>query len=207
MIKSKTKFLTRRGVQKLIKEITAPEGFTKTIKDVPKQNWMCGHTDVEFTKHEPNDQINIKLVFNHDGGKISSSWDIVASGHTTFSTAKGERTFDRLGVEDSFYVNGDETLESLREKLNEQIEKIKVSRERISKSESIPGIPFMVTSDTKAAIAAKLRNGKNHTFTPAGFGTGYRISNHGGPWAKRCKSETEKFFGVSPLYYETLDCD
>ena len=204
MTKAKTKFLTKRGTLKLIKEITAPTGFTKTITEVPKNRWLMGHTVVELAKDEPNDRIKIKMNFYLDT-KVKSSWDTIASGHTTFSSAQGDRSFDRLGV--GFYVNGDETLESLNEKINEQIEKIKNSRERLAKSESIPGLPFLVTPDTKAAVIAKLNSGKSHLFMPSGFGIGYTISKRGGRWSKRCKSETEKFFGVSPLFYETMDCD
>jgi len=203
---TKTKNMTKRGILKLIKEIAPPPGFTKTITEIPKDNWQMGYTVVELAKDEPNDRIKIKMDFYLDT-KVKSSWDTVASGHTTFSSAQGDRSFDRLGVEDSFYVNGDSTIQSVTEKINEQIERIKTSRQRLAQSESIPGLPFLVTPETKASITAKLSSGKSHSFMPSGFGTGYRISKRGGRWAKRCSSETEKFFGVSPLFYETMDCD
>lgn len=198
----KSRPLTAIQLKKFLDGIVVPEGFVKTTKDIPADRWMVAHQVVELSKNEPGDKITIKMIVH------STEYEI-ASGHTTFSSSKGERCFDRLGVEDSFYIHRSDKIKDANVKILEQLEKIKTSRERLNLSESIPGIPFMVTPDTKAVITAKLLEGKSHTFMPSGFGTGYVLYSRGPrrSHVKRCDPATESFFGIIPLYFGTMDCD
>jgi hypothetical protein len=99
---------------------------------------------------------------------------------------------------------GAQTNESIREVIEERIPE---ARARIDRSESIPGIPFMVTPESKAQITAKLKKGEQHSFMPSGFGTGYVLHARRSPGAKAATKKTCDFFGVSPLWVSTFDAD
>lgn len=128
------------------------------------------------------------------------------SGHTAFECEKGRFSFDRYGVSDSFY--GDST-EAPGEVLAREIERCRVAAERKRGQEPVPVLGFYVTPEKRQEIAQKLRAGKSHTFTPSGFGTGYRL--YAGPprrsWDHRGDSKIAAFFGLDSVSYETMDCD
>jgi hypothetical protein len=152
------------------------------------------------------DGVTIAVVFHKSSLGPPASYSTKASGHTSFTTSKGTRTFDRTGVEDSFYLRPADTALDFLAVVTRQLEKVEESRKRIDASESIPGIPFMVTPESKAQITAALLSGKSHSFYPSGFGTGYvicaRPMRHG-----RSKPEAAAFFGVDMLFVEALDAD
>jgi hypothetical protein len=75
---------------------------------------------------------------------------------------------------------------------------------------TVPGLPggWRVTPEGKASKSADLMAGKAVTFTPHGFGVGYRVTRMKARHATALPSATSEFFGVGgPLYYTTLDCD
>jgi hypothetical protein len=146
--------------------------------------------------------IEIRIVLT---GMLEGTYD-AGSGHTNFDGC----SFDRVGVDDSFHVEFTDTAETMRVKIAQELEKIRVSRERRARSEKVPGLPggWLVTPETKAKIGAALQAGRRHSFTPSGFGTGYNVGRAKSGWATRLPDETSQFFGVvGPLYYETMDCD
>jgi hypothetical protein len=176
----------------------------------------------QFEMHLEHDALHVQFVLRI-GDDRSVDYSIL-DGSTTFSAnadgTGGSRTFDRIGIEQSFYANVDATPETVRDTLLQQLERVQASRERITRSVTVPGLPggWMVTPEQKINIAATLRSGKAHNFMPSGFGTGYRVcpSGYGNQPARRAgfngytrlPDETSKFFGVAgPLFYDTLDCD
>jgi hypothetical protein len=190
-----------KDVTKFLEEIAVPEGFTKTFCE---EDYSWGREKIlhPAVKLEKGTEIEIKIVITDPNG----SW-ACGSGHTSFSTKLGRRTFDRRGVEDSFYVDKDDTVEKVNEKVRRQIEKVAESVSRMARSQAIPVLGFTVTPEALEEIKAKLAKGKSHTFTPSGFGTGYVISKKRSRFARHCDPAINAFFGVGALYFETLDCD
>lgn len=194
------------SVTALLETIAAPDGWTRT-RTVERWHGCPDRQALVLA----GDGISIKIV----AGELDNEW-AVADGHTSFTTCKGERTFDRTGVEDSFYVKPTDTAAQVAATIAEQVQRVAESRERLARSETVPGLPggWSLTPERKAEIAATLAAGRSHSFTPAGFGTGYNVYALIGAGrrprfdAVRLPAETAAFFGVpGPLYYTTLDCD
>jgi hypothetical protein len=158
-------------------------------------------------------------VFAGDGITMRLSMDgsgdyTHGSGHTTFTTERGERTFDRTGVEDSFSVCPKyralpaDTPKVVGMKLLEQIDLVADARERVKNSVPVPGLGYSVTPETRAKYTADLLAGREVSFTPSGFGTGYRLTvRQHSRYDKPAKPETREFFGVRTLFIQQLDCD
>jgi hypothetical protein len=190
-----------KDVKKFMDALAIPEGFTKTFgtEDYSWGKEKVLHPSVIFTK---GTDIEIKIVITSPTDKY-----MAGSGHTSFNTKLGRRTFDRRGVEDSFYVEPGLDVEKTNAQILRQIEKVAESVARMERSKAIPVLGFTVTPEAFEEIKAKLAKGKSHTFTPAGFGTGYVISKKRSRFARFCDQQVIDFFGVGALYQETLDCD
>ncbi len=196
-------------LSRLVKGIKTPEGFERSVHTEPKTEWCAAYKVLTLK----GDGIEIVVEFNG----FDKSWDSwsLASGHVSFSTSQGTRTFDRYGVEDSFYIDNPlkwGTTDDVVEKANEQIlafieTKIPEARARVDRSERIPGIPFDVTPETKARVTEQLKAGTPYRFMPSGFGTGYVLSTKRTRYSKRAERATEKFLSVTPVYVETFDAD
>lgn len=201
---AKRQALPALDVERFIEQLAVPEGFTKT-RGTEDYSWgkeKILHPSVTLSK---GTEIEIKIVLSSPDAEY-----IRGSGHTSFDTKLGRRTFDRRGVDDSFYVDDVDTVETVNEKVKRQIEKVAESVSRLARSMSVPKWGFSVTPEQLDEIKAKLNKGQSHTFTPAGFGTGYVISKPGrkrNRWAKPAPQEIVDFFGVGRLEYDTLDCD
>jgi hypothetical protein len=261
------------SVARIMRDIVTPEGFEREIRIEPKTNWSPA---IKVLVLKSSDTL-IEIWFDAVGKNRSESY-FLASGHVYFDTPAGRRTFDRYGVEDSFYIenplrwtdsriwandrvtglkglglvtesagfkefgpnrknswstrivvlwdDGQETtyeddkhLKRARvkkadviEQTNAQIKRfieirIPEARDRIGRSEHVPGVPFMVTAERKKTITQNLRNGQQYSFTPSGFGTGYQLWPSPNHLAKRASKELEKFFSFSPIYVSTFDAD
>jgi len=134
--------------------------------------------------------------------------DLTCDGHTVFKTDKGWRSFDRRGVEDSFYLgNYGDSPADVSKVIQVQLERIVESKETSKKMVAIPGFGFSVHQDQLEALKKKLASGLSHTFMPSGFGTGHIICINKSRFGTRMSAETAKFFGVPALYDETFDAD
>jgi hypothetical protein len=125
--------------------------------------------------------------------------------------AKGkEFTFDRLGVEDSFYYEG---ATKLRDQVMQQIERVKESQERLANTREFNLGPRTIMADQKRidSIVADLKAGKSFTYRPSGFGQGFvfstspRNSNRFERHLKASKELTD-LVGKA-LYIQSMDCD
>lgn len=179
--------------------LIAPEGFTKTISR--ETGWNDKPYDqAAFSGHDGQTTIKVEM---HDPGDF-----LVGTGHTTFTTAKGSFSFDRRGIDDSFYVYQKDTPDTVSQKLIEQVARVVESRSRHLTAETVPFVNNVITPQAKAEIAAKLKAGKEHTFTPSGFGTAYAVSTkRRNTYSRPAPAEMAKFFGVDRLWYDTLDYD
>ena len=181
---------------------------------VTEEKWYGNSSPIitpvlKLTGIGPNEGITIELKFHSQTGEKVHSYTDRASGHTSFTTAQGERTFDRTGVDDSFHVLLSDDVPDIRVKIEREVERVAASRARIANSIPVPQIGFLVTPQTKEEISAKLKQGKSHSFTPSGFGTGYCLYSRRqqSRYDRRAGAELEQFFGVSPIFMQTLDCD
>jgi hypothetical protein len=181
--------------------LSIPEGF---IAVWGEDGWLKTKF-ITFTLQKGDD---IKIRFDHQGG-----------GHTTFLMDGVRKTFDRQGVNDSFYHadwegNG-KSKEKINEEVLEQIKRIDEVRERAKTAVPLPGIGNHTASPKELEALRKEMTKPTgiHHFTPGGFGTGYTLSRQAsprgrryGPAAKRAP-EMEKLLGVSPLFLTTFDAD
>lgn len=261
--------MTVPSTARLIRDIKTPEGFEREVRTEPKTNWCPSYKVLTLRSSD------IEITIEFFGGPNRRESYFLANGHVSFDSSAGRRSFDRYGVEDSFYIDnpvkwdngrlwegdrvvlgknlgtvkssagykgwGDDrhwvdeiiiawdsgeeetfserqfkrrgikkadVIEQTNQKIKTFIEvKIPEARERLDHSENVPGIPFMVTAERKAEVISRIQSGQAYTFMPSGFGTGYTLSGHQDAYSKRADKETERFFGVSPIYVNTFDAD
>lgn len=138
---------------------------------------------------------------------------VVVEGHTRYNG----RTFTRRGVdvcscnlqdEATSYAHSYTNLPAL---LEGEFARCKASADRAKTMVEVPGLPggWKVTPERKEEVTKTLRAGKVATFMPSGFGVGYNVTSRAtSRFATRLPKTTQDFFGVlSPLFYETMDCD
>lgn len=194
---------TKASFKKRMSTIQVPEGFIANMTEEP-WDWQGQKTHSVFTLTKPDDTI---IKFDQNG-----------SGHTSFNTEQGWRTFDRRGVEDSFYhvrwdYEKDKSPLDLNAILAEQLKKIEDRRVYFRTAVPVPGLQggYTVAPDGVAKLKEQLKKIGHITFTPSGFGTGYCITKkptRGLRYGEsRAKPELEAFLGHSPLYVSTMDCD
>jgi hypothetical protein len=186
--------------------------------------WMVKYGEGDFEDADRSDELKhilltneaeqITIGVNYGAGR-HKSYDM-ADGHVTFVDGKKEYTYDRLGVDDSFYVSykkKDYTSNDLNAIILEQVERVHTSRER-DKNEggrvSVPGTNIEVTKARQAELSATLQSGKYVQITPSGFGTGYSFTRgQRYQYSKRASAAQMAFFGITDgrLFVDTLDCD
>jgi len=171
----------------LLENVDAGIKIAINVSDIPSQRYKAGK------------KIPCRNTFD----------DLDCSGHTVFKTERGGwSTFDRRGIEDSFYLgNYSDPPADVSRVIQEQLAKIAVSKETSKKMVKIPGFGYSVHQDELEALKKKLAMGRSHSFTPAGMGTGHRLSTKPSRFATKMPFETAEFFGVVALYDETFDHD
>ena len=194
------------------KGIAVPPGFTAQAS---REEIWYGGGDHDILRLTGPDGVEVKIVYYGDPN--GGSYD-VATGHVTFDSDKGRRSFDRHGVSDSFYIrnperdyndNAPDPITQANEAIKDFIEvKIPEARARIAGSEKLPGSSFLVTPQQKE----KLRATGGLTLTPSGFGTGYHFTTtHPSVTASRgarpASEEQKRFFGLDELWVESFDAD
>lgn len=131
---------------------------------------------------------------------------------TTNYKAKGkEFTFDRYGVDDSFYYEG---LAKLPKQIDEQRERVKAQQARLANTEAfnLGPVSLMLSPEALQAIVTKLKEGKTHSYHPSGFGTGYYFSTNPRNRPSRYETpakaspELEKLVGKK-IYITSFDAD
>lgn len=190
----------------------------------PKEAGQPGVTYVRFMFAEGDLKVTLALSVTAPQRGAAGRWERehawhgkTVEGHTTYNG----RCFTRTGVDVSSctltdgegYGHGYADVATL---CAGELQRCRDARARSLTMVDVPGLPggWRVTPQGKADISAKLQAGKPHSFTPAGFGTGYCVSGRrgrmsgGGYGSEPLPAETSAFFGVrGPLYYTTLDCD
>lgn len=96
---------------------------------------------------------------------------------TRFRAKGGEYSFDRLGVEDSFYF---EDWAKLPQQVSEQVARAKKRQEHLANTTAfnLGPVTLMLTPEGLDNIVKTLQAGKTYTYHPSGFGTGYYFSTN-----------------------------
>lgn len=197
----KQKALRRKVTVAKLAKMSIPE--VNTV-DISEESMWQGYTRLKR---------KVKIVtFRGDDFKLrvecepgSKYW----CGHTKFQTMYGEKTFDRRGVQDSFYIQMHHTTLDVEAILEGQVRQLRGSQARILEKEPVPGIGYLIASSDKATIRSTLIQGGTRLFSPSGFGTG-KILYHGSKrnsWDTRAPAETEAYFDLDPLYIILTDHD
>lgn len=189
--------ISKAKFEKHMKQLTQiPEGFTVS-QETEQRGWRDHPMPV--------------LVYVVKSETIEIRFDQTGSGHTLFVNGDSKSTFDRLGVEDSFYHlplwEGDPEPYDLNAILKEQVQRVAQYFEYKKTALTVPGIPFSIAPDSLAGYQQRLKTKGTISFMPSGFGTGYQISRAMRRGAKRASTAMEKFFGVAPLFISTFDAD
>jgi hypothetical protein len=179
------------------------------VESTQKSSWSAYGVTFEYTNRVlTHEEFKVKFIFKTGGNGTTEYW-YEPAGKTGFWAS-----FDRTGVEDSFYWTGwgkdakPHTPAEMIETFKDHIERIKKQREYAKTAISVPQIGFTISPDRKEKDIAQLKAGKYVQFIPSGFGTGYTITRK--PmysYSKRAAKPLEDFYGVSPLYISTMDCD
>ncbi|MBI4471438.1 MAG: hypothetical protein HY646_02145 [Acidobacteria bacterium] len=187
--------------------LKVPDGFVKSGYVVPA--WRKDTAPGHGVKLERPNDVEIRIEFDGCPPEPGSAWSILATGHVGFETPKGRFSFDRRGVEDSFYVDVGDTVESVDQKIAEQLERVEEARRRLARSVTVPGLPrpFELSPETLSTYREHLKAGRPVSLTPSGFGIGYSISPRRSSYAKPASPALAAFFGTGPLFVSEMDCD
>lgn len=183
----------QKALEREMKKVKVPEGFTAA--------W--GPDDHGQHVYKMTGPANdIEFIFRPFGG-----------GTTRYKAPDGSwRTFDRTGVEDSFYwqpfTKGEKV--NFDEIFTEQFRRIAERLEFFKTAVKVPDLGYSISPDRHAQIKADLKKGKHAAFHPSGFGTGYNLVTkpprqmYG---VKRATPALETFFDHSPLWLASFDAD
>jgi hypothetical protein len=195
--------ISNEEFHKRMKAVKVPEGFRMDLV-IEERGWR-------------NNPLSVRVyVITND--KVEVRFDQTGSGHTNWNMTEnkhGQRTwstFDRRGVEDSFYhlplYDGDKTRYNVNKILTEQLRRVASSLIHEALAFPVPGIPgHTVSSEQLEKLQARLKKHGQISFHPSGFGTGYIITTKYVRGARTASVGTEKFFGVSPLFISTIEMD
>jgi hypothetical protein len=191
--------LTKEQFREHMAALTIPPGFT-------------GVFEQQSFGHQYNELV---FVLSNNAG-IEIRFDQSGCGHTRFKIdGRGWLTFDRLGVEDSFYHlpmwQGDTNKLSLNTIVEQQLARIEQNRLHELKAVTVPGIGFRVSPERADQLKIEIKERGHVTFMPSGFGTGYIVAKKPQQGCrfgeKRASQALETFLGHSPLYVCPMDCD
>lgn len=226
MKKTTSKKLTRKNMLAYVKGLRVPEGWTWE-EVLPGQmepgGWFPVPSLADEYSHlgvfalcspvpaEGISQVVMIFRFQRFSGWVSSGQSKVGYSGTTLYLVPGKGTcyysFDRTGVEDSFYGT-DET--DINELVAKQQARIQASIERIGRSVAVPGLPFSVTPERQAELSNRLNTQGVVSLTPSGFGTGYMLHKkapRSTRYFKEGSKELAQFFGLPAIWITTFDHD
>jgi len=187
---------SQKELNRFVKKLPAIDGFIGEWKD--DHNWFAGENRVTKNYVLVNIKAEIKFTFMPGG-----------DGSTSFKAGDHWATFDRRGVESSFYWKPlweKDERPDIKVILNEQLERIAKHRVYAATAIKVPQISFTVSPENLAKLKVTFKNKGYHRFHPSGFGTGYTVSAKPLRHGSRASKELETFFGV-PLWVETFDAD
>lgn len=181
-----------KELKAFISRVKPPSGFQKKVTTD-----RHGYTNISIK----SDDVEIIWLIS----RSYSSGDLSGiSGTTNFKGPDGKwKTFDRRGIESSFYGNVDNPNKDVKE----QLERIEERKKKLETMIEIPGWAWKVTPKRLDEIKEKFSKGKSVTFLPRGMGIGYTVSpKRMNQFSTPVPREMSNFFGM-PLYQESIDYD
>jgi len=199
---------------KLSEILKTPKGFTRRenlelVED--SRPFIDSAPSISFRREDKNITVIFRIGFGFGEDK---TMDVV--GTTNFVSDGKGFTFDRVGIDNSFYLGEnewDKKFEEANEVLTGEIEKAEKAIIRKMDAVDVPGMPGInISLKQKEEAIERLKKGEVQTFTPSGMGVGYRICKYktkmySGSWARKATKVMCSFFEVPSLWVETLDCD
>jgi hypothetical protein len=205
-----TKTIDKRTVDYLKMLAKDQKELLAYVKKLPAYDGFKGEWEEDRHFFAGENRVTKNYVLANDAKEVKFTFRPGGSGTTSFNTANGWRTFDRTGVEDSFYWKPlweKDVRPEVKVMIDEQMERIAKSRDFAKTAVRIPQIGFTVSPDLLARLKETFKRKGYHAFHPSGFGTGYTVSGKKLRFSNRASKEMEDFFGVAPLYIETFDAD
>ena len=201
----------REDAKRIAKDMRELEKFVPTIP--LWQGWEGRWEADEWYTARDSHGVDVKqFVLEWPANHMKMKFRMGGDGTTSFEVAgKGWLTFDRRGVESSFYWKAWDYKNApkvvIEEVMREQCKRIADRRAYYTSAITVPQIGFTVSPDGKTALIEDIRKIGFRNFMPSGFGTGYTISTKQVRYSNRAKPELEEFIGMSPLYVSTFDAD
>jgi hypothetical protein len=210
-----------KRLEKFFSTIKTPEGYERTCEmpEVGKEYsmWEDYETGVLKVTGE-NAAVTFRASFYKN--KLS------ISGTTKFKDGGIWYSFDRRGIEDSFYMEQESKKEIAdskkrgwyrpesdihnggQEMLEKQIKRAKDYMEGQKGKLTVPHYGHRVSPERKEEIKKKIL-GNGHTFAPSGMGTAYHVSTRQtSRFDSKVPAEVAKFFGIDrQLYASHQDWD
>jgi hypothetical protein len=204
----------KREITKYAKSIEVPVGYV-VEQEVIKAHSQCGgwpefdslrvglkseHVRIEFRIYPPSQWTRNRtkgLTFQFDG---TTEFKADVAGKSSWFT------FDRLGVDTSFYGDNLKTPDP-NVVIREQIERSLQAIERKKSQVPVPGFPqFLRTPEQLDNMRLEWLGGRVVRLMPSGFGIGYSIQRKRTSWCEPAPRELDNFVGI-PLWVERMDCD
>jgi len=191
------------GVEKFLVALSAPIGWKKEIYE-HSDGWNGKGVKYPAVRFQPMiGDIEINIVIRAPKETRFS----IGDGHVYFDTAKGRMSFDRIGVDDSFYIDAEDTPASVALIFKEQLNRIEECRARLARSLTVPGLGYNLTPERLAEYQVVLKAGHSIRLAPSGFGIGHILSTRRGRYSHPAGAAINDFFKVGPLHIEAFDHD
>lgn len=152
-------------------------------------------------------RLDVSCASKYNGLEAGATWYI--TGHTSWSEGEKWFTFDRRGINDSFYAHNGEKDQFASNDINEAVvaEYEKIAEQREIVTVEIPDTNIHYAEKRIDELRKKLQAGGTIAITPSGMGVGYEFSSKSGRWTSPATAEQKKFWNVDRLFFSTLDCD
>jgi hypothetical protein len=205
--------------ERLAREAEYVKQHEKQIKEleqfVPNIPALDGFTSdwVEDTYFYGGNQKSKNFVMTNDAESIKFTFRPGGDGTTEFKNEDHWLSFDRRGVDSSFYWKPFDYEKAeqidIRVVLELQLKRVAERREYSKTAISIPDVGYTTSPEGLVRLKQHLKTKGWVSFYPSGFGTGYVVTRKTPRQfgVRRAKPELEKFFEMSPLYVESVDCD
>jgi hypothetical protein len=193
-----------------VERIQAPQGWTREVIE-----HKC--VDSDWGQWAYDGMVSVRLLGSTEGiifrvttvrNPVKGEDPVCFSGTTLFKVNNMWTSFDRRGIDDSFYSPFGEPLPDPLVVTKEQIIRIKRWREQDALKENVPGTPYRINPQQRSEYCRRLQQGLPIEFTPSGMGIGKRYhTKRRTPYAKPAPREMATYFGVSALWMTEFDYD
>ena len=197
-----------KTLQEFVDSIEIPIGFKKEVDlQERKHNWQDGPKAI-LKSEDVEIHLDISVMMK------KNKPDLSVTGSTKFIALGKMFSFDRIGIDNSFYLSHD-GYDPIPSDVNKvvvaQIQRAKEGIKDMSEKIQVPELGFYISKEKQEKMSKLLKAGKSTSLTPSGFGIGYQLIGRRvrtTQWGPKVASDVlKKFFKVTTLYIDTMDCD